>query len=229
MTSSCYIKNEVLPWSARSFRVFKPLWAALMRPQRSKQDCLQIEFIYIYIYINGRQVVVPDKNSAQCLKAETIGTIGTTKFSTKTQLKLATAVWITWNASLSSITTKFSALPPQDRNLDATAEWKTSARWVIIASHPVLSTEHTSRLTPTQQESLTSDSRKDHSSNDTTTTRYPSETENAKTALNSPSTSGNSRTNILATNTLDHTRKSRRLQQQDKALQLMPDGKTSHH
>ena len=28
---------------------------------------------------------------------------------------------------------------------------------------------------------------------------------------------------------LDHTRKSRRLQQQDKALQLMPDGKTSHH
>ena len=30
-------------------------------------------------------------------------------------------------------------------------------------------------------------------------------------------------------NTLDHTRKSRRLQQQDKALQLMPDGKTSHH
>ena len=25
---------------------------------------------YIYIYINGRQVVVPDKNSAQCLKAE---------------------------------------------------------------------------------------------------------------------------------------------------------------
>ena len=22
-----------------------------MRPQRSKQDCLQIEFIYIYIYI----------------------------------------------------------------------------------------------------------------------------------------------------------------------------------
>ena len=29
--------------------------------------------------------------------------------------------------------------------------------------------------------------------------RYPSETENAKTALNSPSTSGNSRTNILAT------------------------------
>ena len=45
-----------------------------MRPQRSKQDCLQIEFIYIYIYIyiyiNGRQVVVPDKNSAQCLKAE---------------------------------------------------------------------------------------------------------------------------------------------------------------
>ena len=64
---------------------------------------------------------------------------------------------------------------------------------------PSLSTEHTSRLTPTQQESLTSDSRKDHSSNDTTTTRYPSETENAKTALNSPSTSGNSRTNMLAT------------------------------
>ena len=55
-------------------------------------------------------------------------TIGTTKFSTKTQLKLATAVWITWNASLSSITTKFSALPPQNRNLDATAERKTSAR-----------------------------------------------------------------------------------------------------
>ena len=49
-------------------------------------------------------------------------------FNKKTQLKLATAVWITWNASLSSITTKFSALPPQDRNLDATAERKTSAR-----------------------------------------------------------------------------------------------------
>ena len=31
--------------------VFKPLWAALMRPQRSKQDCLQIEYIYIHTYI----------------------------------------------------------------------------------------------------------------------------------------------------------------------------------
>ena len=27
-------------------------------------------YIYIYKWINGRQVVVPDKNSAQCLKAE---------------------------------------------------------------------------------------------------------------------------------------------------------------
>ena len=26
--------------------------------------------MYIVMYINGRQVVVPDKNSAQCLKAE---------------------------------------------------------------------------------------------------------------------------------------------------------------
>ena len=27
-------------------------------------------YVYMYVCINGRQVVVPDKNSAQCLKAE---------------------------------------------------------------------------------------------------------------------------------------------------------------
>ena len=38
-----YIVNLYVP-------VFKSLWAAQMRPQRSKKFCLQIEFIYIYIY-----------------------------------------------------------------------------------------------------------------------------------------------------------------------------------
>ena len=41
---NCSLSNWYVP-------VFKLLWATLMRPQRSKQDCLQIEFIHTHTYM----------------------------------------------------------------------------------------------------------------------------------------------------------------------------------